>query len=711
MRTGEVAAQKLRRRRRVTASWTDIPLSALRERLDGCLARWYWTADVEGVPGRALMAYAGADVRLRLRLDRPVALHGRVRLVPRDWRDGTAAVRAAVAVASPTGARRELWSALLPSASARGFPEGFALHCELPADTTELSLTVVQHDARDGHAVGRALWLDLQLFIDGGATQMDASRAGRVTPPCGGVQDATAPLISVLTPVHDPPLAMLEETIESVSSQTFTNWEFCLVDDGSRDPEIIEALRRHADSDPRIHLRRREVAGGIATATNAALELATGEYVALLDHDDTLEPVALQAVADAIARDPDLDMIYTDEDIVMDGRQIWVHYKPGWSPDTLRTNGYTCHLGVYRRAALQEIGGFRQAFDGSQDVDMILRLTERTDRIAHIPRILYHWRAHPNSTAGGDAKPYAYVSARRAINDHLQRLEESGARVDYGPPGLYRVEYDVDPAQLVAVVLAVGSERGLRELGESLRRQRGVAWNLTLAAPGDKLAACIAELDAGGVGGERLVSLATAPQAEPSSSLAAAVAAATTANVDHLLLLEEPVDGLTHDWLHRLVGYSSQRHVAAAGPLVLASDGRIKHAGVALPEGIPLFLLHGLRSSMDAHFGFGTSVYNVSALSGALVTRWEIFERLGGLHLGLGDLALIDYSVRATAAGMTAVVVPDARIRTLGLDHTTNDLAVISELRNSWLQTRIHDPYYNANFRSDRGDFVPGPRR
>src|SRR6201999_539753 len=135
----------------------------------------------------------------------------------------------------------------------------------------------------------------------------------------------------------------------------------------------------------------------------------------------TLTPDALQHVADTIAAQPDLDMIYSDEDIVLDGRAIWTHLKPAWSPDTLRTNGYTCHLGVYRRALVNEIGGFRSEFDGSQDVDMILRLVERTDRIAHIPEILYHWRIHPASTAGGDAKPYAYVAARNAIAAHLER--------------------------------------------------------------------------------------------------------------------------------------------------------------------------------------------------------------------------------------------------------------------------------------------------
>ncbi|MGO9898398.1 MAG: glycosyltransferase family 2 protein [Solirubrobacteraceae bacterium] len=700
-------ATKFGARPRVT-----VPLAALRERLDDGSSGTQWSVDVEGVPGRALVQHAGQVVSFPLKLTGQTMLAGRARLVPRDYRDGSAAVRTTMSVTCANGRRAVLWSGILATAAACGHPDGIALECPLPADTTELLMSVEQVNARDGHAVGRAIWLDVRLIDESSPLEPPPraiEHANRCHPPtangAGGL--ATAPTISVLTPVHDPPLELLEEAIASVASQTFTNWELCLVDDGSRDPEIIDALRRHAASDHRIHLARREHAGGISTATNAALKLATGQYIALLDHDDTLEPNALELVAQKLRDDPTLDMIYTDEDIVMDGRQIWVHFKPGWSPDTLRTNGYTCHLGVYRRTAVEEIGGFRHEFDGSQDVDMILRLVERTNRIAHIPQILYHWRAHPSSTAGGDAKPYAYVSARRAINDHLQRLGESGARVDYGPPGLYRVEHPVDPSQRVAVVLAVSSERGLREAAESLWRQSEVAWKLILAVPGDKLAACVTELDAGGVGGERLVSMAMGPEADPSSSLAVAAAAAATAKADHLVLLQEPVVGLTHEWLRRLVGYSNQPHVAAAGPLVLAPDGRIKHSGVALPEGAPLFLLRGRRSSMDDYFGFGTSVYNVSALSGALATRREIFEQLGGLQQELGDLALIDYCIRATAADMNAVIVPDARVRAIGPDLTTNDLAGIRKLRKRWLATRTDDAYYNPNFRSDCGDFVP----
>jgi O-antigen biosynthesis protein len=294
-------------------------------------------------------------------------------------------------------------------------------------------------------------------------------------------------------------------------------------------------------------------------------------------------------------------MIYSDEDFVMDGRQIWLHLKPGWSPDTLRTNGYTCHLGVYRRALVSGIGGFRSEFDGSPDVDMILRLVERTDRIAHIPHILYHWRVHASSTAGGDAKPYAYVAARNAIAGHLERCGIE-AEVGYGPPGLYRVAHRVDPQQSIALVLAAEDERGLCEAARSWVAQPHPAWSVVLAVPEDSLAACADALRAAGVDDARVTTVAIEPGSDSATAL---TAASTLTGAEHLLLLQAPAAGLTHDWVTRVIGYSNQPEVAAAGTILLAPDGRISQAGVALPEGIPLHLLYGGRSAMDNFFGYG----------------------------------------------------------------------------------------------------------
>jgi O-antigen biosynthesis protein len=673
-----------------------VPLSALRARLDEGSAHVNWSMDPDGVLGRALAIPAGGTCTVPLTLGGEVFFSARAMLFPHDWRDLDGAMRAVVTIATPHQPARELWSGTL-HASDRGAPRGLPVSCRLPAETTALALSVHSVGAGETHTLNRAIWVD-PLIVDPHAPAWPA-----LTRPTPDTQSRPGgdPVISILVPVHDPPPHMLREAIASVTTQTYSHWELCLVDDGSTDPAITTALQRHAASDPRIHLTRHDHAQGISAATNAAMQSATGDYIALLDHDDTLTPDALQHVADQIATQPDLDMIYSDEDILQDGRQMWVHLKPAWSPDTLRTNGYTCHLGVYRRSLVNEIGGFRTEFNGSQDVDMILRLVERTDRVAHIPRILYHWRAHADSTAGGDAKPYAYVAARNAIAAHLERTGLQ-ADVGYGPPGLYRVAHRVPRSTSVDIVLAVDNADGLDDAGASWIGQAHPTWQVVLAAPAHLLEHATAALTAAGVPNAQITAITTDPDADLATAL---TTAAATATAEHLLLMHGPAIGLTHDWLTRLLGYSNQPGIAAAGPVILSPDGRIQDAGIAIPDGIPLPLLHGLRSSMDNLFGYGTSVYNVSAISGVLATRRDTYETLGGLHTQYGDLAVVDYCLRAGEHRQRTVIVPDVRLRATGPNRTVNDLPAIWRLRRAWAQTHTHDPYYNPNYRTDRGDF------
>jgi O-antigen biosynthesis protein len=681
-----------------------LPLSALRVTLDQGSAQARWSVDPDGVAGRALIQSAASVVTIPLRLAGAIQFSARLRLLPHDWRDGAGTLRAWVAVTEPDGAERTLWSgSLMTAALHEGKPNGLAVTCEVPATSTALKLGIGPRSSGTGQLIARAAWIDAEVADPAGGVPPGLAPSPQSASAPHSPAPSDKPLISVLTPVHNPPVDILEEAIASVRAQSFTAWELCLVDDGSNNPEVIASLERHAASDCRIHLERHEAAGGISAATNTALALATGEYIALLDHDDTLTPDALERVADQIAAQPDLDMIYSDEDTVLDGRPIWLHLKPDWSPDTLQTNCYTCHLGVYRRALVSEIGGFRSEFDGSQDHDMILRLVERTDRIAHVPWILYHWRVHPGSTAGGEVKPYAYVAARNAIASHLERCGIE-AEVGYGPPGLYRVAHRVDPQLNVALVLAVDDPRGLDEAARSWASQPHPTWSIMLAAPAHALAACADALRAADIAESRVKAVAIKPEWDYPTALAAATAAAAA---DYLLIMQNPLVGLTHDWLTRLLGYSSQPEIAAAGPIVLGRDGRIAEAGIALPEGVPLHLLYGDRSSMDNLFGYGTSVYNVSAVSGVLATSRETYEELGGLDPRLEELALIDYCLRATDAGQRVVIVPDARVRATGRDTTVNDLPTVWRLRERWAQTHTRDAYYNPNYRADRGDFEP----
>jgi O-antigen biosynthesis protein len=690
-----------RRAGNVLPAGSVVPLAALRGHNGSVTQPTRWAIGSDGVPGRSLVMAAGTWIRFPLELEDEVTVCGRARLFPHDWRDGRGAVRASVHVIAADGSRRETWAAVL-QAGDHGRPRGtpFAVTIERSASAVELRL-----DQLGKLVVGtttRAIWVEPSIVEPSAETDPapPEPRSAAAEP-----SDVALPLVSVLVPVHDPPPHMLDEAVASVRAQTFTGWELCLVDDGSQDPEIIAALHRHAASDPRIRLARHETARGISAATNTATEIATGRYIALLDHDDTLAPDALQHVAAQIAADPSLDMLYSDEDTVNDaGRRIGIHLKPAWSLDTLRTNGYTCHLGVYRRELVQRIGGFRSEFNGSQDVDMILRLTERTDRIAHIPQVLYHWRAHTASTAAGyEAKPYAYVAARNAIADHLRRTGLE-AEVTFGPPGLYRVTHVVNPETTVDLTLAAITTDGLAEAAAGWLHQPHPAWHVLLAMPSDLTGEAMAVLAAVGIEERRITVVAADPARDPTGALAYAAAAGSA---EHLVLMQTAAVGVTHDWLTRLIGYSSQPGIAAAGPVLLGPDGEIEQAGVALPGGRALHLLHGTRSSMDHHFGYGTSVYNLSAVSGIVATTRRGFTTAGGLRPEYRELSLIEYCLRAAADGGRTVIVPDARLRRTGPDPAVNDLPALAALRREWARTRTDDPYYNPNFRTDRGDFAP----
>jgi O-antigen biosynthesis protein len=546
-------------------------------------------------------------------------------------------------------------------------------------------------------SVGRAIWWEPTI------TDPHAQPVTRAPTSPGPGEPAPArrpgtPLISVLTPVHDPPPHMLEEAIDSVRQQTFADWELCLVDDGSTNPEVIAVLERHAASDPRIHLKRRMTAGGISSATNAALELAAGDYIALLDHDDALAPDALGRVAEKIAAQPELDMIYSDEDVVDNTGLIEHHPKPGWSPEHMSALMYTCHLGVYRRSLAVDLGGFRSQFDGCQDYDFVLRLMERTDRITHIPRTLYHWRAHAMSTAGGDAKPYAYLAQPGAIADHLKRCAVDAEVHFTHLPGIHRVVHRVPASTSVDLVLALGDHSGFTEVVASWLAQPHPQWNVVLAGAAEALDTAITALTSAGVAGSRITAVPWGPDGDPADALGAAAEASTA---EHLVLMERPAVGLTQDWLTRLIGYSRQPQIAAAGPVMLAPDGRINHAGIAIPEGIPLFVQYGSPAT-----GAPLVVYNLSAVSGALATRREIYQELGGLDSRFAEYALIEYCLRATDTGRRVVIVPDVRLRATARHLPGNDLPAIWRLRERWAQRHTRDPYYNPNYRTDRGDFV-----
>lgn len=251
------------------------------------------------------------------------------------------------------------------------------------------------------------------------------------------------PLFSIITPVYNTPLNVLREMVESILAQEFPDWELILIDDFSSNPEVQTLLTEFTHCDKRIRAEFRTSNGHIVAASNDGIDLAKGEFIVLVDHDDLITDDALAEIANAIKKNPDADYIYSDEDkLGVDGDYYDEFRKPDWSPERLRGQMYTSHLSVLRTSLVREVGGFREGFDGGQDYDLVLRVTEKARQVVHVPRVLYHWRVVPGSAAGDlEAKPYAFIAGKKALQEHRQRIGLSGTVVDGSTPGTYQVQY------------------------------------------------------------------------------------------------------------------------------------------------------------------------------------------------------------------------------------------------------------------------------
>jgi hypothetical protein len=632
-----------------------IPLSSLRADLDRGWppgARWVSAA---GPRGARLEQPVGTELAFEIGPEpEPVTLEGEVAIAPGGPR--RAKIGVAVLAVDPQGRREALWTATLWRVGSVRLPASRRLRARF--DAREGARLVL---ATAGPPADRVLWRQAGMSFG------PASEPKKGTPALAaatGPREPVAgdgPRFSVLTPVHDPPPAVLAETIDSVREQSFGDWELCLFDDGSTDTEVIDLLRRAAE-DPRIRLDRAERGGGISAATNGALAMARGEYVALLDHDDLLVPDALERV-DAVLRErPDTDMVYSDEEVFEEGEATHVFAKPHWSPDLLRSQMYTCHLGVYRRSLAEQVGGFDSDFDGSQDFDFVLRVSERTDRIRHIPRVLYRWRAHAGSTAADSgAKPEAYPAARRAIARHLERTGVEGD-VHFGPwDGIYRVVHE-PPSGLQVAVGVVGP------------REEGIALVEAVEEEADR--------DGNSVRIERGESVAEA-------------AIACQAGADAVAIVAAAVEPLTRFWLRRLLGFALQPGVAAVGATTLAPDGRVEQAGLAIDGGLPVPLMFAAPTGDPGPLGVGLLPANAAAVSGVVAFAGDALRELGGLDPGLGGLAVPDLCLRGLGAGMRVVTAPDVLLRRTAPPAFVNELGALYEFRRRWAGAFPRDPYFD----------------
>lgn len=516
------------------------------------------------------------------------------------------------------------------------------------------------------------------------------------------------PLISILTPVFETDEGLLRRAIDSVRGQAYDEWQLCLVNDGSQQPHVRAVLDEYAALDRRVRVQHLPYNMGISEASNCALQMAGGEFVALLDHDDELAPNALLEVAKLLGYNPDLDLVYSDEDkIQRDGRRFEPFFKPDWSPDLLLSMNYICHLAVFRRTLLIQIGGFRQGYDGSQDYDLLLRFTEQTQRIAHIPQVLYHWRKIAGSAAlSPHTKPYAHEAGRRALEEALRRRRFEGS-IDRLDPGMYRIRYKLQGKPLVSIIIPT------RDAWSLLHQCLDSIENKTTYEPYEIIIldnesndqATLRYLDS--LAGKHRVCRFPGPF----NFSAISNFGASKANGDYFLFLNNDIQAIRPDWLTAMLEQAQRLEVGAVGARLLYPDRRIQHAGLVLSAvRPPAHAFRFQRPDEPGYHSFADVVRNCSAVTGAcMMIRRRVFEEIGGFdprfRLAYND---VDLCLRLRRKGYVIVYTPFAVLyhhesATRGTLHPLDEEALYRQLWGEMISQG--DPYYNPNLTRTREDW------
>jgi O-antigen biosynthesis protein len=517
---------------------------------------------------------------------------------------------------------------------------------------------------------------------------------------------------SILTPIFDTPADVLAAMLKSVRAQRFGDWELCLVDDCSTEPHVREMLEQAQAADPRIRLSTRESNGGIVAASNDALAMATGEFVALLDHDDALHPDALAHVHEALAASPEADYVYTDEDkIDRAGHHTSPFFKPDWSPERMRTQMYTCHLSVLRRSLVEEVGGFDPEFEGSQDWDLVLRATERARQVLHVPKVLYHWRTLETSTAGdGEAKPWAFEAGTRAIQAHCERIGlPARAERDEQWPGVYHLHPQLERQPLVSIVIpTAGQSREVRYestvlISHCVRSILATStyenYEIVVVYDTSTDPETLAELRQ--IGGERLRLVG---YSAPFNFSAKINHGAVRSKGEHLLLLNDDMEVVAPDWIERMVMYSEMPGMGAVGGRLLLEDGRLQHAGILFENGgYPGHIYHGFSGEFNGYSNNVLVAQNYLAVTGAcMMTSRAVFEELGGFSttfpINYNDM---DYCLKLRASGRRVVYDPDTVLHHFESSSRSTEVEdwEKDQLLGRWLPITMVDPATNPHLR------------
>ena len=444
------------------------------------------------------------------------------------------------------------------------------------------------------------------------------------------------PLISILTPVHNVQEQWLRKAVESVRNQIYPHWELCLANDAATDVHIKPILDEYVALDSRIRVEHMPQHAGIAGASGQAFMMSRGEFIGLLDHDDELSVDALWHVVNHLNLDPDIDLLYSDEDkFDLQGNRVEPFFKPDWSPELLLSMNYITHFSVFRRKVFEEAGGFRSGFDGSQDYDLLLRVTERIKHIAHIPKILYHWRKIPGSAASSAmAKPYAYEAGRRALTDAMERKDLEG-HVEMVTPGLYLTRYTLRERPLISVIIIDNGQEGL------LRRCLQSLDETVVYSPFEMIVVGqLVDEDVAKSVPERLRSKTSVVRVPLAATLVEKYNVGTmNAQGRIVLFLDSRAEVMTREWMTIMVEQVLQSGVGAVGAKTINEYGQIRQAGVILGvTGLAGYAFAGMYDQGGQYFGLAKSIRNCSALSReCLMVSRQAFEKVGGFDEDLRE--------------------------------------------------------------------------
>lgn len=530
------------------------------------------------------------------------------------------------------------------------------------------------------------------------------------------------PRLSIVIPVYKTPERYLQEMLDSIVNQTYSKWEVCIADGSPRGESRERLIKRYADRDTRFKYVILGENKGISGNTNAAMDMAQGDFLVLADHDDTLTPDALFECVKAMNEDPLYDVIYSDEDkLDMDGQALFdPHFKPDFNPDLLTSVNYICHLFVVNRNLVEAIGGFRQEFDGAQDYDFIFRCTEQARKVHHIPKVLYHWRCHMNSTASNpESKMYAFEAGARAIKAHYDRMGIAVDSVEKGVDyGIYHTRFHLDEEPLVSVIIPNKDHRADLDLCLTSLLDKGIYRNLEVIVVENNSTEpetfdYYEELQ------EKRKNVRVVTWKREFNFSAINNYGVTFAHGEYLLFLNNDVEVIEPDVIREMLGYARRDDVGIVGARLLYQDDTIQHAGVVIGfGGIAGHTFIGLHQAENSYFHRAMCAQDYSAVTAAcMMSKRSLFDQVGGfreeLAVAFND---IDYCLKIRSLGKKVVYNPYALLyhyesKSRGLEDTPEKVErfnrEVARFIGYWPEIVINgDPYYNPNLTLRKSNFA-----